>query len=521
MIFKKTPPPVYGVLLLGFVIRLIAWANTSVINPDGAIFIHQAKAIYYGQLNTLFCTQDYLANYPVMIAGIYSLFHDWVFAARFVSFAFGFGTLIPVYFLLRRFFDDDISVLSTLVFAMMPVFVGSSVDLIRDPVFWFFAALGLYWFILGLEENTPARSLTWSCLALMMASWARVEASLLIAFSLLFLIVRKQHRELKKLTCFLLPLVALAASVIVAGLVTKGYTDFKTLVENAAVAKFSSLLEPYYFVSERLATTALQNRLDNFGLFLTEARKNMWLVAFGCVLNRSLEAYFYPFFLVFVMGFAIALKKFRTDQRVQYIVCADCMLLVVLYFHVMRAWYLDYRHMCLLILSSAIFIGFGIDRLHAFLQNRFHLRKNRVIMALALLITVLPLFKDLMPRDADKRVFREIGEFLASREGNNDVIPIATSCSNYRIISFYAHLDYRGAPCPEGSENTCWEYFADSFDHFIEHVKAGNIKYFLWSEKLWPTASGSIFSAPYNLHLKELKRWRHPDTGEMILYEVT
>ena len=125
-----------------------------------------------------------------------------------------------------------------------------------------------------------------------------------------------------------------------------------------------------------------------------------------------------------------------------------------------------------------------------------------------------------MKRDADKQVFKEIGEFVANREGDLGIIPIATSCSSYRVVSFYAHLGYRGAPCPEGSEKTCWEYFADSFDQFIDHVKAEKIKYFLWSEKLWPAGSGSVFQAPYDLHLKELKRWHHPDTGEMILYEV-
>jgi hypothetical protein len=128
--------------------------------------------------------------------------------------------------------------------------------------------------------------------------------------------------------------------------------------------------------------------------------------------------------------------------------------------------------------------------------------------------------KDLMSRDADKRVFKEIGEFMANKEGTYSFIPIATSCSNYRLISFYANLDYNGAPCPVESERTCWEYFSDNFDHFIQHVKAENIRYFVWSEKLWPAGGGSIFEAPYNLHLKELKRWRHPDTGEMILYEI-
>ena len=58
--------------------------------------------------------------------------------------SFGTAALIPLYLLLRRFFDTQISALCALVFGMLPVFVGSSVDMVREPVCWFFLILGLY-----------------------------------------------------------------------------------------------------------------------------------------------------------------------------------------------------------------------------------------------------------------------------------------------------------------------------------------------------------------------------------------
>jgi hypothetical protein len=519
MLFRNISIPAYGVLFLGFIIRLIAWANTSVINPDGALFIHQAKALYFGQMDTLFCVQKDLANYPVMIAATYRLFHDWVFSARLVSFVFGFGTLIPLYFLLKRFFDDRISVLGTLVFAVMPVFVGSSVDLIRDPILWFFAALGFYWFILALDNNTPWY-LTWSSLSLMMASWARIEASFIILFSLLFLAVQKQERRTKKLFCFLLPAVGGVLLVSLAVLIAKGYTDSKTLELGNPLAKLSSLVAPHRAVSEQLAALALQNRGDNLALFLSEARKNMWLVALGAVLNRCLEAFFLPFLVVCGIGLRVALKKWHSDQRLQYFMYITLVLLIVIYVHEMRSWYIEYRHICLVIISCAVFIGFGIDTLIQFIMSRSHLKRDMIAAVLALFIVTLPLAKNLKPRDTDKLVFKEIGEFLVNREGTRDIIPVAASCSSYRVISFYAHLDYPGAPCPEDKEKACWEYFSGDFDQFIQHVKEQHIKYFLWSEKLWPKGSGDVSRAPYAEHLTELQGWHHPDTGEMILYEV-
>jgi hypothetical protein len=515
----KLPIPACGVFFIGLVLRLIAWANTSVINPDGALFVHQAKAIYFGQTDTLFCVQSDLTNYPVMIAGAYWLFQDWVFSARFVSFIFGFGTLIPLYLLLKRFLDDQISLLGTLIIAVMPVFVGSSVDLIRDPVLWFFAVLGFYWFTVGWEEENPW-FLAWSCLSFLMASWARTEALAIIVCSLLFLTLVRQDGKLKKLACFLLPLLGVAGLVVVVALAAKGFTDSKLLLEQTMAAKLSSPLAPFRAIGEKLAAAAFENRGDSFGFFLNEARKNLWLVAFGTVLNRCLEAFFFPFFLVCALGLATSLKKLRTDQRLQYFALTSSTLLAMLYLHTMRSWYLEYRHICLLIISSIVFIGFGIDRLTQFFLNRLHSQRHLIIVLTALLIVALPLPKNLMNRDADKLVFKEIGEFLSKREGPRNEIPLATSCSNYRVVSFYAHLGYRGAPCPEGSPKTCWEYFSNDFNTFIHHVKENNLKYFLWSEKQWPSGSGNIFQTPYADHLIELGRWQHPDTGEMALYEV-
>ena len=66
---KSNSHYLYFIVLLGLAIRLIAWANTYVVNPDGTLYIHQAKAIYYGQKEALFCGYSFVANYPVMIAG--------------------------------------------------------------------------------------------------------------------------------------------------------------------------------------------------------------------------------------------------------------------------------------------------------------------------------------------------------------------------------------------------------------------------------------------------------------------
>ena len=56
-------------------------------------------------------------------------------------------TLIPLYLLCRRFFDKEMSALTVLVFAVLPVLVVGSAEVVRGPVCWFFLALGLLLFV--------------------------------------------------------------------------------------------------------------------------------------------------------------------------------------------------------------------------------------------------------------------------------------------------------------------------------------------------------------------------------------
>ncbi len=56
-------------MIIGVLVRLLAWSNTHVVNPDGTLYITQAKALFYGQKEALYCGFTYLANYSLMIAG--------------------------------------------------------------------------------------------------------------------------------------------------------------------------------------------------------------------------------------------------------------------------------------------------------------------------------------------------------------------------------------------------------------------------------------------------------------------
>ena len=136
--------PIVLVFACGLAIRLVALQHVAIINPDGILYINQAKAIAGGQWQLLREIQlPYVSLYPLLIAGIKHLVSDWILSGQLISLASSMGMLVVLYRLLRLFFDRIISQLTTLLYTVTPLFVRYSVDVMRDSLFWFFFTLAL------------------------------------------------------------------------------------------------------------------------------------------------------------------------------------------------------------------------------------------------------------------------------------------------------------------------------------------------------------------------------------------
>ena len=134
---------IFLVFLLGIVLRIFAFQNTHIINSDGVLYIHQARALYYGNRDALLsCYLSYISVLPFFIAGAYAIVHNWLIAGKIVSLFFGVFTLFPIFLLLKRFVKEPFVLFGTLIFALIPVFIDKSVDVLKDPVCWFFLGHG-------------------------------------------------------------------------------------------------------------------------------------------------------------------------------------------------------------------------------------------------------------------------------------------------------------------------------------------------------------------------------------------
>jgi 4-amino-4-deoxy-L-arabinose transferase-like glycosyltransferase len=515
--------PIYFAILisiftLGFLIRLFACHNTFIVNPDGVLYINQAKAMYFGQWGELTsCIIGYVSNYPILIVSAYTIFGDWILAAKAVSLLFGSMTLIPLYLLLRRFFDKEISMLSTLLFAVIPVFVGRSADVVRGPIYWFFLALGLYFFVRSGDKRYRLLILL-SCLSFLIAAWARVEAILVIVMSFFYILAVRQEKKLEKLAIFVMPVIFFLLFVLASpSLLNVPSENIFRLSEVGG--KFTAPFVQYGNLRVSLAELADKPVMGISVYFLHKVRKLVWLIALGTVFGYLVKAFFYPFFAIFILGLGGMWTRIKGDSRVLYLSLLCISALVLFYLQLLTNWIMAERFFALFVLPSFIFVGFGLEKIILFLRTRLNFKGSVALLLVSLLILALALPKNLKSRERDKTVFKEIGQFIASSEGPSGEIEVAASRNSVGWISFYANLEYPGAPCPYkymGLE----KIMGNNYNEFVRNLRRENIRYFLWEERYWATEKFDFLKERNPNDFKELGRWNHPDTGRMILFKL-
>jgi hypothetical protein len=507
-----------AVVAFGFLIRLYACLNTYIVNPDGPLYIHQARAIYFhqwGQLTS--CAMSYVSPYPFFIAAAYAAFGNWVTAARATSLIFSTMALVPMYLLLRTLFERHISLISLLLFAMIPMLVDASADVIKEPVSWFFLGFGLYFFVKNLGE-TRGVYVALSSTCFLAAAAARIEVLLFLMVSFVYLFFAAKRNRFVMLACFLTPVVFFLVSAT-AALKGLGFTAGSTLRLREVLEKPAAVLGGYTSLRQSLSVLMHQPVMGPVELFLERARNLVWFIALGTVASYVIRTFFYLFFLPFVFGLSGITKKVRTDSRVAYLMLLSCSALILLYFHLLQTWVIGNRFIVLFIFPSFICVAYGMEKLLSFSARRLPFKRRWAISLLCLAIVAFALPRDLRSRELDKVVFRQIGELIAHREGNAHVTNVASSLHLLRWLSFYSNLDYRGAPCPQPYSDFS-ALVGKDYDGFVQRLKREKVKYFVWEEKRWPPGTFNFEKEAGPDHFEALGSWSHPDSGRIVLYRV-
>jgi len=501
------------VISLGFLLRLYSFLGTSVINADATYYIQQAKAIHYGFHDRILSCYGYLSSYPILIALAYKILGDWVIAAKGVSLLFGTITLVPLYWLVRRFFDEKISAVTLLVFAVCPPFVEASREVIRGPVYWFFTVLGLYLFVLQIEKRKDSY-LFLSSLSFILAAWARAEATLFIFVSATFLLLMNEDGRYRRLISFVLPVFLLSLCGIVLCLVWR-YDVTEVLGIHRAMARVTGLIDSYQSLRQNLGGFVDETPAGFSPYFFPTVRNLIWVIALAALLVQISEAFFPPFFIVFLLGLLGSRNRIGKDHRLAYLSLSSAASLILLYAQVLHNWAMSSRFIALFLFPAFVFIGLGVDKIVHFFNNRLRTKHALVYRVVWLLVLLVALPKDIGSHDrADKVVFKEIGEFISSHKGHEGEISVAGTFKELRLVHFYAHINDLKAPCfNQGS------ILNKRKEMTLQGLRDKAFDYFIWQAKS-PSIDGEKLRQGEGDTAVKLKEWESAKLGRLILFKI-
>jgi hypothetical protein len=496
------------IIILGFALRLYVYLNTAVINPDGAIYIDQARIIYYHLWNILRSHADpVLTPTPLLIAGLYAITGNWVFSACAVSLFFGTALLIPVYLLSGRYFEKDYACLITLIFAVIPTLVFNSIEIIRDPLAWFFLTFGLFFF--------PA-SLFASGIFFLIAILSRVECIIFPVLSSVYLLMDRQGKPVRRLFIFLSPLI-IAASISLGAYMFRAPDMLQDRFAKVGT-ELTQSVDHYRMIRLTLKDMVHHPPHGIPGSFFEKTRSLVWFLPLGVILRNALEAFHYFFFVLLLIGLS-GMRERRVMPTPQYFALLATGMVLLFYIHILTNWQMEQRWVVLIMLPSFVFLGMGLERVVSWLVHHIGISPSTMFVILVLVILAFCLPKDLIPREQDKIVFKNIGEAIAAMENQNGEIETLTLGDSNRWISFYANLHVEGAPYPD-KYSDFESFIGQSYNDFLKNIRDRKIKYVIWEEKQWPLGHFDFLAAVRPENLQRLGQWSHPDTGRIILFKV-
>jgi hypothetical protein len=503
-----------GVLLAGFLTRIYLLTHNPIVNPDGFYYIQQAKALHYGLFGQILNCYKYLSPYPIFIALAYRLLGNWVLAAQWVNIFFGTLTIIPLYWLLKRFFEEKTAWISVMVYALLPAFVLVSSDLLRGPTFWFFGTAGLYLFTLYLENRRPLPLLL-SSICFAVGAWSRIEGGLFIIVSAAFIMLLNRGHRLRDLALFLVPyFLAGAAGLLAAHL--RGLDLQELLKPERLFVYITGFFDNYRLLREQLRPLADIKTVINAGSFFPEVRHLVWLIALDALIVQMAETLFYFFFLVLIVGLTVWTARIKNDRRVAYLWILSLSGFALLYAQIIYSWYMTSRFLAVFLFPAFIFMGAGIEWITGFLSSRCRLRGNWGNAAMVLLILAFLLPKNLWANfEPDKLVFHEIADYIVGREHFTRPVSVCGAFKRIRVIHFFANVDFPGAPCFEEDS-----ILKQPDEKALKQIPMRGFDYFVWNQDNWKNIRIESLSPDIAKHFSRLREWPSGRVGKLVLYKV-
>ena len=167
-----------GLLLACLLPRMMVAGRVESLCPDGVLYLTLAKALAAGDLAGGL-RDMHLNTLPVILAALHRAGIPWEATGKVWGVLISTLAVLPLFGWVRRQFDDRVALISCMLYAVQPQFIRWSPETIRDPTFWFFFTLALYWLWQAEVEVRPG-TFWLAGVAITLAGLTRTEGLLLL-----------------------------------------------------------------------------------------------------------------------------------------------------------------------------------------------------------------------------------------------------------------------------------------------------------------------------------------------------
>ncbi len=145
------------IVIAGLFFRLIFIYYDEVIVGDGTLYISLAKQLQQGNFVMGSFRIDPL--YSSIIAFCSFVFRDFELSALIINILVYLLSVYVLYVLVKRMFNEEISLLTCLLFSLYPFYVDYSRSIMTESLFILFLMLGMFYLYIALEETKHTSSM--------------------------------------------------------------------------------------------------------------------------------------------------------------------------------------------------------------------------------------------------------------------------------------------------------------------------------------------------------------------------
>lgn len=444
-------PLVLTALFLGaLVVRSIAILQTPVIAIDAIRYIEAAKLFFTGAYHDALRHCPF-SLFPLLISLFYKIYGDWVMAGQWLSTLCGALTIIPLYLLARRMFDEKIALWGTIFYLICPSLVISSAEVLRNMPFILFFITALWIGYTGIKDAKMGLSAL-AGITIFLSILIRKEGIVLLIVLSLFLIwqVVKERVSWRKATLLLASLVISFCGIF---FLLSTFTPEIVKVTPLSSEKVKNEVSADFTASIIEKEVEDKNLSPSGKILFQLAIKYRFLIYIIHASYHIIYAFSIPLFILFLLGF---IRRKKVEYR------ADEFLLIALYgiffaaflAYLSKTNYFTTRHAFPLVVPSLIWCGVGFvevkERIISWIEERSFSFKEQIlhwVTPLLLLLICIPLLAMAWaPHRKSKLELKEIGLWLRDHGYAHSII-----MGQYEFIRLAFYADGEFIYLPEGS----------------------------------------------------------------------